>query len=94
MTGLLEEILRNGNFNTIYKKVKFNKGSGCVDGMYMEELLSRLRKQGRELNRQITLKQYSPGSQKTQTDSILDDIEFISKHDLVEIHKNRCSLTL
>ena len=46
--GLLEEILKNDNLNAAYKKVKSNKGSGGVDGMGVEELLTYLRKYGRE----------------------------------------------
>ncbi len=59
-TGLLEEILRSDNLNTAYKKVKSNKGSGGVDGMGVEELLTYLRKHGRELNQQILGGKYKP----------------------------------
>ena len=59
-TGLLEEILRNDNLNAAYKKVKSNKGSGGVDGMDVEELLTYLRKHGRELNQQIRDGKYKP----------------------------------
>ena len=53
VTGLLEEILRNDNLNKAYKKVKSNKGSGGVDGMDVDELLSYLQKHGKELNQRI-----------------------------------------
>ena len=59
-TGLLEEILRNDNLNKAYKKVKSNKGSGGVDGMDVEELLSYLRKHGKELNQRIRNGKYNP----------------------------------
>lgn len=59
-TGLLEKILQSGNLNKAYKKVKSNKGSGGVDGMDVEELLSYLRKYGRELNQQILNEKYKP----------------------------------
>lgn len=58
--GLLEEILRDDNLNAAYKKVKSNKGSGGVDGMDVEELLSYLREHGRELNQQIRDGKYKP----------------------------------
>ena len=59
-TGLLEEILQNDNLNKAYKKVKSNKGSGGVDGMDVEELLTYLQKHGRELNQQILDGKYRP----------------------------------
>ena len=49
-TGLLEKILQKDNLNKAYKKVKSNKGSGGVDGMSVEELLTYLKKHCRELN--------------------------------------------
>ena len=58
--GLLEKILQNDNLNAAYKKVKSNKGSGGVDGMDVEELLSYLREHGRELNQQILDGKYKP----------------------------------
>ena len=59
-TGLLERILQNANLNAAYKKVKSNKGSGGVDGMDVDELLTYLKKNGRELNRQILDGKYKP----------------------------------
>ena len=60
VTGLLEEILRNDNLNKAYKKVKSNKGSGGVDGMDVDELLSYLQKHGKELNQRIRDGKYNP----------------------------------
>ena len=60
MAGLLEEILQNDNLNAAYKKVKSNKGSGGVDGMGVEELLTYLRKHGKELSQQILDGKYKP----------------------------------
>lgn len=59
-TGLLEEILQRDNLNAAYKKVKSNKGSGGVDGMDVEELLTHLRKHGKGLNQQILGGKYKP----------------------------------
>ncbi len=59
-TGLLEKILQNANLNAAYKKVKSNKGSGGVDGMDVDELLTYLKKHGRELNQQILDGKYKP----------------------------------
>ena len=59
-TGLLEKILHRDNLNKAYKKVKSNKGSGGIDGMCVEELLTYLREHGRELNQQILNGQYKP----------------------------------
>ena len=59
-TGLLEKILQNENLNRAYKKVKSNKGSGGVDGMDVEELLTYLRQYGRGLNQQILEGRYKP----------------------------------
>ena len=59
-TGLLEQILSDDNLNEAYKKVKSNKGAGGVDGMDVEELLTYLRKHGRDLNQQIMDGKYKP----------------------------------
>ena len=37
--NLLELILRKGNMNSAYKRVKSNKGAGGIDGMQVGELL-------------------------------------------------------
>ena len=60
MTGLLEKILQRDNLNRAYKKVKSKKGSGGVDGMDVDELLSYLRKHGKELNQRIRDGKYKP----------------------------------
>ena len=60
MTGLLEKILQRDNLNQAYKKVKSKKGSGGVDGMDVDELLSYLRKHGKELNQRIRDGKYKP----------------------------------
>ncbi len=59
-TGLLEKILHRDNLNKAYKKVKSNKGSGGVDGMCVEELLTYLREHGGDLNQQILEGKYKP----------------------------------
>lgn len=59
-TGLLEKILQRDNLNKAYKKVKSNKGTGGVDGMCVEELLTYLQKHGKELNQQILEGKYKP----------------------------------
>lgn len=59
-TGLLEKILHKDNLNKAYKKVKSNKGSGGVDGMCVEELLTYLREHGKDLNQQILEGKYKP----------------------------------
>lgn len=58
--GLLERILQRDNLNKAYKKVKSNKGSGGVDGMDVDELLTYLQKHGKELNQQILKGKYKP----------------------------------
>lgn len=60
MTGLLEKILQRDNLNRAYKQVKSKKGSGGVDGMDVDELLSYLRKHGKELNQRIRDGKYKP----------------------------------
>lgn len=59
-TGLLEQILQKANLNRAFKKVKSNKGSAGVDGMDVEELLTYLKKHGKELNQQILKGKYKP----------------------------------
>ena len=38
--GLLEMILSPTNLNRVYKQVKSNKGSGGIDGLGVDELLT------------------------------------------------------
>lgn len=42
INGLLEMILSPMNLNKAYKKVRSNKGSGGVDGLSVDDLLSYL----------------------------------------------------
>ncbi|MBN1190595.1 MAG: hypothetical protein JXA46_12645, partial [Dehalococcoidales bacterium] len=58
--GLLERILRRGNLNSAYAKVKANKGSHGVDGMTVDELLSHLKQHGAELKQSILKGEYQP----------------------------------
>jgi len=58
--NLLELILRKHNLNQAYKKVKSNKGTGGIDGMQVEELLSYLKENQEELIQKIRLGRYKP----------------------------------
>ena len=57
---LLEKILSNDNLNQAFKKVKSNKGAGGVDGMNVDELLSFLKNNGRQLKQQLMDGKYKP----------------------------------
>ena len=57
---LLEKILSNDNLNQAFKKVKSNKGAGGVDGMKVDELLSFLKNNGKQLKQQIMEGKYNP----------------------------------
>lgn len=57
---LMERILSKDNLNRAYKKVKFNKGAGGVDGMNVDELLSFLRNNGEQLKHQLMEGKYKP----------------------------------
>ena len=57
---LLEQILSNDNLNKAYKRVKSNKGAGGVDGMNVDELLSFLKNNGKQLKQQIMEGKYKP----------------------------------
>lgn len=57
---LLEKILSNDNLNNAYKKVKSNKGAGGVDGMNVDELLSFLKDNGKQLKQQLLEGKYKP----------------------------------
>lgn len=50
---LTEKILSNDNLNQAFKKVKSNKGAGEVDGMSVDELLSYLKDNGKQLKQQL-----------------------------------------
>ena len=58
--NLLEKILRRDNMNKAYKKVKANKGAGGVDGMSVDELLSYLKENQKQLLQQIKDGKYKP----------------------------------
>ena len=58
--GLLEFILSPANLNDAYKKVKSNKGSGGIDGMSTDDLLSYLKEHGSELVASLREGTYKP----------------------------------
>jgi group II intron reverse transcriptase/maturase len=60
MHDLLERILHRDNLNNAYKKVKSNKGAGGVDGMSVDELLTYLRDNQKQLIQQIKDGKYKP----------------------------------
>lgn len=60
MDKLLEKILSNDNLNIAYKKVKSNKGAGGIDGMNVDELLSFLKENGKQLKQQLLEGKYKP----------------------------------
>jgi group II intron reverse transcriptase/maturase len=57
---LLEKILDRNNLNKAYKKVKSNKGSGGIDKMSVDELLTFLRDNKATLIEQIREGRYKP----------------------------------
>ncbi|WP_317133801.1 group II intron reverse transcriptase/maturase [Vallitalea guaymasensis] len=57
---LLEKILERNNLNKAYKKVKSNKGSGGIDKMSVDELLTFLRDNKTTLLKQIREGKYKP----------------------------------
>ena len=57
---LMEKILSNDNLNQAFKKVKSNKGAGGVDGMNVDELLSFLKNNGKQLKQQLMDGKYKP----------------------------------
>ena len=60
MDTLMEKILTNDNLNKAFKKVKSNKGAGGVDGMDVDELLSYLKDNGKQLKQQLMEGKYKP----------------------------------
>ena len=58
--NLMEKILSNNNLNQAYKKVKSNKGAGGVDRMNVDELLSFLKDNGKQLKQQLMDGKYKP----------------------------------
>ncbi len=57
---LLEQILHLGNLNKAYKKVKSNKGAGGVDGMSVDELLTFLKDNQKQLVQKLKDGKYKP----------------------------------
>jgi len=57
---LLEKILQSDNLNKAYKKVKSNKGAGGVDGMSVDELLSFLKDNQKQLIQKLKDGKYKP----------------------------------
>jgi RNA-directed DNA polymerase len=57
---LLEKILQSDNLNKAYKKVKSNKGAGGVDGMSVDELLSFLKENQKQLVQKLKDGKYKP----------------------------------
>lgn len=57
---LMEKILQSNNLNGAYKKVKSNKGAGGVDEMSVDELLSFLKENQKQLVQKIRNGNYKP----------------------------------
>lgn len=57
---LMETIFQSNNLNEAYKKVKSNKGAGGVDGMSVDELLSFLKENQKQLVQKIRDGKYKP----------------------------------
>ena len=58
--NLLEKILETNNLNNAYRRVKANKGAGGVDGMSVDELLTFLRDNQKQLIQKIKDGKYHP----------------------------------
>lgn len=57
---LMEKILQSDNLNKAYKKVKSNKGAASIDGMSVDELLTFLKDNGKELIQKLKDGKYKP----------------------------------
>ena len=57
---LMEQILQSDNLNQAYKKVKSNKGAGGVDGMSVDELLTFLKDNQKQLVQKLRDGKYKP----------------------------------
>ncbi|MDD2959260.1 MAG: group II intron reverse transcriptase/maturase [Lachnospiraceae bacterium] len=57
---LMEQILQSDNLNKAYKKVKSNKGTGGVDGMSVDELLTFLKDNQMQLVQKLRDGRYKP----------------------------------
>jgi RNA-directed DNA polymerase len=60
MDKLLDVILKSDNLNKAYKKVKSNKGAGGVDGMSVDELLTFLKDNQKQLVQKLRDGKYKP----------------------------------
>ncbi len=60
MDELMEQILQPDNLNKAYKKVKSNKGAGVVDGMSVDELLTFLKSNKKQLIQKLKDGKYKP----------------------------------
>lgn len=58
--NLLELIIRRGNLNRAYRRVKSNEGSAGIDRMQVDELLPYLEKNGDEMIQQLREGKYKP----------------------------------
>ena len=58
--NLMEKILHRDNLNQAYKKVKKNKGSSGVDGMTVDELLDYLKRNNKQLQKELIEESYIP----------------------------------
>lgn len=56
----MDEILQRDNLNKAYKKVKSNKGAGSIDGMSVDELLSFLKDNQKQLVQKLRDGKYKP----------------------------------
>ena len=57
---LLETTLHSDNLNKAFKKVKSNKGAGGVDGMNVDELLTFLKSNKKQLIQKLKDEKYKP----------------------------------
>jgi len=57
---LMEQILHSDNLNKAYKRVKSNKGAGGVDGMSVDELLTFLKDNKKQLVHKLMEGKYKP----------------------------------
>ena len=59
-SNLMEKILQKRNIFEAYKKVKKNNGSSGVDGMTVDELLEYLKRNFKQLQKEILEESYTP----------------------------------
>ena len=58
--NLMDKILHKDNLNNAYRKVKSNKGAGGVDGMKVDELLTYLKENQKQLIQKVKDGKYKP----------------------------------